>query len=546
MKKTKIARAIAYVIAGTALTAGAVSTASAASTTMYNLYRGNYSGLDSNGFPIYTATSTTPCSPCGNSTSTPTGVANDAGGWTDGWVWSANPQLEQIDPLPNPPSPVTPIGERLSNASPGRPGWVGIGGSSTPTLTTPFGYAAGGTLNWAVELTGGAGGTAQISNADAIARYSQSADIDTAQGAWSDAVLSGAAGWRHDLDFGLFKSDTSGPVTLSLTGVNNTGSNFGFTIFKGMNSSTNSYNHHGAWNAGTNTQAGAPNSASVPVNNAGGFNLTATNIVAYSIGSATPINLNTITFNAIAGQIYTIALGGYKMGNWSDTLDGYKLSVSQVPAPVCKFTPTGGLTGVPSSPPLLNGLTFEVGALVSGSNISNIASLTCQKTKNIDVAGMVFSPAASSGPVGTPPAWTFVPNSSTLRVTARRAATGSSGTLACTVQDSSGNVCTTDPIIEQAVRIKGEPRTTRILDGDQPLSATYQYLMVKNGSQGLKELVFKVNGKKFKLTDLRNNAIYYLNIGSALRSDVPNDVTMTAKGKPGSSASVFFSDEPLR
>ena len=96
------------------------------------------------------------------------------------------------------------------------------------------------------------------------------------------------------------------------------------------------------------------------------------------------------------------------------------------------------------------------------------------------------------------------------------------------------------------MRIKGEPKTTQILDGGQPLSATYQYLMVKNGPLGLRELVFKVNGKKFKLTELRNNASYYLNIGSALLSDVPNDVTMTFKGKPGSSASVFFADEPLR
>ena len=341
MKKTKIARAIAFAIVGTALTAGPVSTASAASTTMYNLYRANFAGYDSLGFPIYTPTSTTPCSPCAGTESTPMGVANDAGGWTDGWVWSANPQLGQVDPLPNPPSPITPIGETLANASPNRPGWVGIGGSSTPTLTTPFGYAAGGVLHWAVELTGGTGGTAQISNADSISRYTQSADIDTAKGAWSDNIspnVGVAGGWRHDLDYGLFKSDTSGLVTLTASPVGGPAvpvPAYGFTIFRGMNSSTNFYSHHGAWNSQTNNQPGAPNSASVPTNNTGGFNLTAANIVAYSIGNVNPstsapgTNINSITFNATAGQVYTIALGGYRNGDWTTTSWGYKVTVSQ-------------------------------------------------------------------------------------------------------------------------------------------------------------------------------------------------------------------------
>lgn len=534
MKKTKVAKAIAFAIAGTALTAGSVSTASAASTTMYNLYRANSAG--------FTGGIANPCSPCSNSASTPNGILNDQGGWTDGWVWDPNPVVDYNEG----------IGLTAATAAPNRPGWVGIGGSSTPTLTTPFGYSGGGTLNWALEFTGGTN-TRTISNADSISTYNVSADIDTAKGAWSDNALGSAAGWRHDLDIGLFRSKVGGLVTMTLSGVNQSGTNFGFTIFKGMDTSTVAYNHHGpAWNAGTNIQASAPTAASL---RGGNTNLPVESIVAYSIGDPdgagplTPTNLNTITFYAIANQVYTIVVGGYRNGAWGDTTDGYALTVSQAPVPTCKFTPTGALTGVPSAPPLLNGVTFEIDALASGSNINNIASMTCYKTTNIDTTGMVFSPAATSGPTGSPtgttPAWTF-PNSNTLQVTARRAVTGSSGALACTVMDSSGNVCWTDPVIEQAVRVKGLPVTTQILDGGQPLSANYQYLGVKNGPLGLNALEFNVNGKKYKLTALRNNAIYYLNIGSALRSDVPNDVSMTAKGKPDSSASVFFSDGPLQ
>lgn len=129
-----------------------------------------------------------------------------------------------------------------------------------------------------------------------------------------------------------------------------------------MDTSTVAYNHHGpAWNVGTNTQPGAPTADSL---RGGNTNLPLSSIVAYSIGDPdgtgplTPTNLNTITFYAIANQVYTIAVGGYRNGDWFDTTDGYVLTVSQAPVPACKFTATGGLTGVPSALTLLNGLTF--------------------------------------------------------------------------------------------------------------------------------------------------------------------------------------------
>jgi hypothetical protein len=313
MKKTKLAKAIAFAITGAALTAGSVSTVSAASTTSYNLFHSN---------------GTLPCSPC-------------SAGETDGWVWGGVGDS-------------TPTGTDTIDISAGGAGWVG----TSATDKTPLGYKGGGTLNWAVQLQGG--GTAEISNADSIARYGVSADIDTAKGAWSDNSLNGASGWRHDLDYGLFKSDVSGLVTLSALAVNGTTAtstpNIGFTIFKGMDTSVGSYNHHGAWNGLNNTlglSATAPNPAynpGLPVSGAnpltipgslpgGGTKFGATNaeaianIVAYSIGGASPSNLNTISFAAEAGQIYTIALGGYRNGDWGTTLDGYKLNVSQVPVP---------------------------------------------------------------------------------------------------------------------------------------------------------------------------------------------------------------------
>ncbi|WP_262965544.1 PEP-CTERM sorting domain-containing protein [Methylobacter psychrophilus] len=300
MTKTKLAKAIALTITGVALTAGSVSSASASSTTMYNLFHSQ---------------GTVPCAPC-------------SAGETDGWVWGGVADS-------------TPSGTDTIDLATGA-GWLGTAAQDK----TPLGYKGGGVLHWAVQLNGG--GTAQISNADSIARYGVSADIDIAKGGWSDNISGNtgvAGGWRHDVDFGLFKSDIAGLVTLSALAVNGTSPtttpNIGFTIFKGMDISTASYLHHGAWNS-TNNASGLT-SASLP---GGGTNFSGlasgttavknaaaiANIVAYSVGGASTSNLNDISFTAEAGQIYTIALGGYRAGGWVDTLDGYKLNVGQVSA----------------------------------------------------------------------------------------------------------------------------------------------------------------------------------------------------------------------
>lgn len=305
MKHNKLAQAILMALTGTALSFAGVSTANAASTTMYNL---TTSGGDDNS---------------ANTVNPTTGGTWALSGNTDGWIYgytTANPNQG--------------AGGTNSVAK-----WAGTSG----TNSTPFGYT-GAHLNWGLDITGGAGGTATISTFDAFNRYGTYADIDSAKGAWSDNVSGNtnngttqiASGWRHDLDFGLFRSDMTGPVTLSATGIINTGNtNYGFTIFQGMNSNA-SYGHHGAWNSTTND--GGLTANSLP---GGGTNLPLSAIVAYSVGNPAT-NIGSITFNATAGQIYTIVLGGFRTGDWNTTIDGYQLSVSQgaavpIPAAVWLF-----------------------------------------------------------------------------------------------------------------------------------------------------------------------------------------------------------------
>lgn len=196
-QQTKLAKAIAYALAGVALTAGSVSVASAATTSMYNLTTSG--GADNSS----------------NAIDPTTGGTWALSGDTDGWLYNKNGFSAGTD---------TSIAK-----------WAGTTGINK----TPFGYK-GAHLNWGFEITGGNGGTGEISTNQAFSKYGVYADIDTAKGAWSDAVSSNtnngttqiASGWRHDLEFGLFKSDTTGAVTLNAQGIMQSGTQFGFTILK--------------------------------------------------------------------------------------------------------------------------------------------------------------------------------------------------------------------------------------------------------------------------------------------------------------------------
>lgn len=272
MIKTKLALAVAVLAAGTS--------AASASTTMYNAYNAYATNQVTDGNYVVNG-------------------ANGQSGGTDGWTWG-----------------------KFNAAGAGTANFVGTANSST----TPFGYNGSAVVNWAVKLDS-ATDSATVSSADAHATYGIWADIDVSAGAWSDNNLAGAKGWKHNIDFGLFKSDVATQVKLTAAGVNQTGTDFGFTIFKGMDTSTVAYGHHGGWNTGNNA-TGLSSDSLVP-----GTSFTTADIVAYSVGGATPSNLNSIIFNAEAGQVYTIVMGGYKMGTWRQTMDGYSLSVQAVPVP---------------------------------------------------------------------------------------------------------------------------------------------------------------------------------------------------------------------
>lgn len=299
MMKNKLAQAVTLALTGTALTMGAVSSASAASTTMYN-------------------------------TAIRTGGTNRVSG-TDGWVYGSidNDPLAPLAYNWNYPNVVD--------------GFVGIGGANAVTLTTPFGYAGKAHLNWAVQL-GALGDSAEISKAAGTAAYPIVSDleIDTGAGAWQDAQAT-PTGWKHQTDIGLIKSDVSQWVTLNLTRLTAPSTpglvndNFGVTVFTGMDTNTGAYSHHGSWNCPT-CSTPRPYNANDPFGTTG---------LTYLIHDNTVDSVNGLSFFANAGQEYSIYLGGAGVGQWSQNVSDYKLNIaSAVPVPAAAWLFGGAMVSL--------------------------------------------------------------------------------------------------------------------------------------------------------------------------------------------------------
>ena len=295
----KLSKAISLALQGSTI-ALAISTNALAGTTMYNTY-GNFG--------------TTPCAPCFGPQD-----ANPAGGNTTGWIYGTSTAAGNYS---------------VASPGPGQPTlypWVGTSSANA----TPFSYYGSATLNWAIQLNSTTD-SAEISNADSLNRYGVSAALDTAKGSWEDngATTPGQpTGWLHSLNIGLFMSTVTTTVELSAYGVNDNGGNstgdeFGFTIFKGMDTSTDAYVHHGAWNTSLN---GTP----IPP----GTSFTTADMVATTdMSGSTPVNLNNIEFTAQAGQVYTIYLGGVNGGDWYTRTDGYVMNATAVGNPAAVPVP---------------------------------------------------------------------------------------------------------------------------------------------------------------------------------------------------------------
>jgi hypothetical protein len=264
MNNNKLAKAIALAMTGSALSIGAVTDASA--HVMYN---------------TFTTTAATA---------------------TDGWNYVYDGT--DADTIATGPESNGHLGTQVP--------WLG-------TTALPFGYTGSAHLNWAAVIHGL--GTVEVSAADAFADYNQNVELDTGAGAWQDDT---GTGWKHQTDIGLIKSDIDAMLRINLTTLGTVNDNFGVTVFKGMDTTTGDYNHHGSWNNATK-----PFTLSNPWYGAG-----VGSGMEYLTHDATVDSVNYLEFFAQAGQVYTIAFGGNGVGAWNANIAGYEMNITAAPVPL--------------------------------------------------------------------------------------------------------------------------------------------------------------------------------------------------------------------
>lgn len=283
IRKTPLAKAVTLALTGITLSAGAITSASA-----HVAYNTRFA----------------------HSTYTPTDSGDNK---PDGWVWQGNilPNTDDFNPR-NP-----------NNFAAANPGFAGTSDSNGDGYgDAPLNYIGSSHLNWAAMLHS-AGASQLLSQQHAFDTYGVYADIDTTGGGWKDAQAI-PQGWRHNTDIGLFQSDVSQNIHLNISAINGPIANFGVTVFEGQDTNTAGYGHHGAWN--TIGEVILPEGSPNPFDTTG-----LDTVVGWS---ANVDSTNAFTFEAQAGQVYSIYLGGSGGTGWNQQHDGYVLNITSSPVPV--------------------------------------------------------------------------------------------------------------------------------------------------------------------------------------------------------------------
>lgn len=247
--------------------------------------------------------------------------------------------------------------------------WVGTDGNALPfglnNYDLPF-------ANWAVHLNN-PGSSATVSSQNAHDSYGIWADIDTTKGAWNDGGPNGtnssSNGTIYNMDLGLFKSDITQQVTLTVSNSDpSSWQNFGINVYSGTNQmrteakyvqtgttccdrdgnpiptyslvKTNlaDIRHYGYWNRGY-----IPDTNTAPAEHDNPFG----SYIQY----LTHGDQSTVTFSATAGEVYAILLGGYSGEGMYSNDAGYAVNITASPVPVpCAFWLFGsvlaGLMGI--------------------------------------------------------------------------------------------------------------------------------------------------------------------------------------------------------
>jgi hypothetical protein len=119
-------------------------------------------------------------------------------------------------------------------------------------------------------------------------------------------------------------------------------------------------------------------------------------------------------------------------------------------------------------------------------------------------------------------------------VTIRKQVAGRPSQIGLKVTDVCGNVADCTPVMVLRIRGNGRPVTESVAG----LAAGEGRITVVNGSPGLRNLTVTVNGRSFRISGLRENQRRTLDVSAAMVLDGGNVLTLTGRGRPGTSAEV--------
>jgi probable HAF family extracellular repeat protein len=169
---------------------------------------------------------------------------------------------------------------------------------------------------------------------------------------------------------------------------------------------------------------------------------------------------------------------------------------------------------------------------------SGLSSIVLTDSVNASVNIPVFPPASTD----------------VVLVTATKIDQSLTSDVAFQVTDMAGRITSCDPV-DFTIELSG--MTARHVF--RAVNPAEHYIEIKNGTPGVTQMTFLVNGHAFPVQDLKDGATYSLDIGSALRAATPasvaeesiarrrvaqtsNTVMLYASGQRGSSAYVLMGD----
>ncbi|MCC2667573.1 MAG: repeat-containing protein [Armatimonadetes bacterium] len=155
---------------------------------------------------------------------------------------------------------------------------------------------------------------------------------------------------------------------------------------------------------------------------------------------------------------------------------------------------------------------------------SGLASITVTDTTNCSTVVQPFTPGTTDA----------------VLVTATKIDQSKSGRVALRAVDCLGNITNGDPVIANLELKKGK-QLTRSFSG---LPAAEHYVTLRNGTPGLREVIIRVNGKRFPL-ELADGESRTLDVASAVRHGRPNNFQITARGPRGATALLLIGDETM-